>query len=387
MSAERCPECGATGVDCACARGVGFNPLRIRPYMGMPDASGTVPAQPSPQPVLGALAQPGASDGTPFPTLAPEAGSAGPLGEEAATTVLPPVPAAPGAPVPPAPPGAADGGPGPEAWSGAGAGSHEAPTAMIPVQAGPVEWTGAGAGGADGPTAVIPPVAVAPPDAHTRAAEIPGTAEHDRTMRLRAVPPRGSRAAAGRPKRRRTVPLLAGAGAVVVAGVVALALGLFTGSGKDGTALADPGPSVPVAGEAPADPSQTPAGPSESASSSASPSASASASRSASPSASPSASRTSAAPSPSASASAPKTTKPVAPPPPAKPATLRPGDSGPEVLKLQRLLSDQGLYDGRFDGRYGRAVERAVEDFQVEYGVYEDPWGVYGPATRRALEG
>ncbi len=37
--------------------------------------------------------------------------------------------------------------------------------------------------------------------------------------------------------------------------------------------------------------------------------------------------------------------------------------------------------------RYGRSVERAVTDFQMEYGVYEDDWGVYGPATRRALEG
>ncbi|MFH7595369.1 peptidoglycan-binding domain-containing protein [Streptomyces racemochromogenes] len=57
------------------------------------------------------------------------------------------------------------------------------------------------------------------------------------------------------------------------------------------------------------------------------------------------------------------------------------------MLKLQRLLADQGMYDGRFDGRYGRAVERAVTDFQMESGVYGDPWGVYGPATRRALEG
>ncbi|MFF4367179.1 peptidoglycan-binding protein [Streptomyces sp. NPDC001594] len=209
----------------------------------------------------------------------------------------------------------------------------------------------------------------------------------DRTMRLRAVAPQGVRTGAGRPKPRwRAVPLLAAAGAVVAAGAVALALGLFTGSGKDGTTLADPKPSVPATGEAPAGPSQTPSGPAESASESASPSASASASRSASP--SPSPSRTSAAPSPSPSASPPRATTPAPPPPPpSKAATLRNGDSGPEVLKLQRLLADQGMYNGRFDGRYGRSVERAVEDFQMEFGVYGDPWGVYGPATRRALEG
>ncbi|MCX5197048.1 peptidoglycan-binding protein [Streptomyces sp. NBC_00249] len=57
------------------------------------------------------------------------------------------------------------------------------------------------------------------------------------------------------------------------------------------------------------------------------------------------------------------------------------------MLKLQRLLSEQGLYRGRFDSKFGRSVESAVEDFQMESGVYEDPWGVYGPATRRALEG
>ncbi|MFJ8163407.1 peptidoglycan-binding protein [Streptomyces sp. NPDC096136] len=176
---------------------------------------------------------------------------------------------------------------------------------------------------------------------------------------------------------------------MAAAGLVALALGLFSGSGKDDTALGDPKPSVPVAGEAPAGPSPSPTGPAESASASASPSASASASRSATASASPSPSRTSAAPSPSPSASASRATKPAAPPPapPAKPATLRSGDSGPEVLKLQRLLAEQGMYDGRFDSRYGRSVERAVTDFQIEYGVREDPWGVYGPATRRALEG
>ncbi|MFD9677595.1 peptidoglycan-binding protein, partial [Streptomyces sp. NPDC059981] len=115
-------------------------------------------------------------------------------------------------------------------------------------------------------------------------------------------------------------------------------------------------------------------------------------SRSSSPSAgaSASASRTSApppTPSPSRTRTTSPTPAPPPPPPPAKAATLRSGDSGPEVEKLQRLLASQGYYRGRVDGRYGRSVERAVEDFQYYNGVYEDPRGVYGPATRRALEG
>ncbi|MGW0395727.1 peptidoglycan-binding domain-containing protein [Streptomyces sp. NPDC003042] len=55
--------------------------------------------------------------------------------------------------------------------------------------------------------------------------------------------------------------------------------------------------------------------------------------------------------------------------------------------KLQRLLAERGLYRGKFDGKFSRYVRSAVEDFQIESGLYEDPWGVYGPATRRALEG
>ncbi|WP_411105341.1 peptidoglycan-binding domain-containing protein [Streptomyces sp. cmx-4-9] len=54
--------------------------------------------------------------------------------------------------------------------------------------------------------------------------------------------------------------------------------------------------------------------------------------------------------------------------------------------KLQRLLAAQGLYQGRFNGKYDWRVENAVSTFQYDRGI-EDEWGVYGPATRRALEG
>lgn len=182
------------------------------------------------------------------------------------------------------------------------------------------------------------------------------------------------------------MPLIAGGG-VLAAGAVALSLGVFTGSGKGDAVLLDPRPSAPAISVAPVGPSDGPTGETASPSASASHSASASASRSASPSAaSPTASRSSS-PAPAPSATTGRPAGPTTPPPAPKPVTLRSGDSGPEVEKLQRLLADQGLYRGRFDGRYGHSVERAVDDFQFYNDVEGDPPGVYGPATRRALEG
>ncbi|MFG2617735.1 peptidoglycan-binding protein [Streptomyces sp. NPDC048507] len=222
----------------------------------------------------------------------------------------------------------------------------------------------------------------------------------EQTVQLRAsVPAHPSHpgSAAPPPRRRRLVPLIAGGVVVVAATAVALALGPFSGSGDGDAALLDPKPSAPAITAAPVGPSDGPTGPtptggtpSASAAAGATPSRSASASQGAGASAS--ASRTSAPP-PTPTPSRTRTTSPTPapppppPPPPAKPATLRSGDSGPEVEKLQRLLASQGYYRGRVDGRYGRSVERAVEDFQYYNGVYEDPRGVYGPATRRALEG
>ncbi|MFE2268119.1 peptidoglycan-binding protein [Streptomyces lavendulae] len=230
-----------------------------------------------------------------------------------------------------------------------------------------------------------PPTA---PEPHTPAYGIPVPPPAEQTVQLSPVVPHPRRAGSTRRNRLR-VPLIAGGG-VLAAGAVALSLGVFTGSGKGDALLLDPGPSAPAVSVAPVGPSDGPTGETPSPSVSASPSASATASRSASPSASaspsPTASRSSAAaPAPSATTGRPAT--PAPPPPPAKPATLRSGDSGPEVEKLQRLLAAQGLYRGRFDGRYGHSVERAVDDFQFYNDINEDPPGVYGPATRRALEG
>ncbi|MEU8459935.1 peptidoglycan-binding domain-containing protein [Streptomyces sp. NPDC029003] len=216
----------------------------------------------------------------------------------------------------------------------------------------------------------------------------------EQTVQLSAVPARPHHVGSAPPRRpRRLVPLIAGGVVVVAATGVALALGLFTGSGDGDAVLLDPKPSAPAITAAPVGPSDGPTGPTPTgATPSASAGASATPSRSSSASAgaSASASRTSApppTPSPSRTRTTSPTPAPPPPPPPAKAATLRSGDSGPEVEKLQRLLASQGYYRGRVDGRYGRSVEHAVEDFQYYNGVYEDPRGVYGPATRRALEG
>ncbi|MER7465271.1 peptidoglycan-binding domain-containing protein [Streptomyces sp. NPDC097981] len=213
------------------------------------------------------------------------------------------------------------------------------------------------------------------------------------TVQLRAVDPAAGRSGGGRgPEgrsgatgRRRFPTILAGAGTVVAVGTAALALGMLPRSGDSDTVLLDAKPSAPAASLAPAGPTEpAPTGsPSRSASAPASPSSSAS--KSASPSASPSASRAPAAPSASPSASASR--KPSSPAPPPQAPTLRYGDSGPEVEKMQRLLADRGLYRGKINGKYDGRTEDAVSEFQWRNDIWDDPDGVYGPQTRRALEG
>ncbi|MFD7834957.1 peptidoglycan-binding protein [Streptomyces sp. NPDC059761] len=195
---------------------------------------------------------------------------------------------------------------------------------------------------------------------------------------------RGPEKRSGATGRRRLPTILAGAGTVVAVGTAALALGMLPRSGDSDTVLLDAKPSAPAASVAPAGPTQPTAthSPSRSASASASPSPSAS--KSASPSASPTASRSSAPPSPTPSASTSRA--PSSPPPPPKAPTLRYGDSGPEVEKMQRLLAGQGLYRGKINGKFDDRTENAVSEFQWRNNIDED-WGVYGPETRRALEG
>ncbi|MFD8981037.1 peptidoglycan-binding protein [Streptomyces sp. NPDC059564] len=249
---------------------------------------------------------------------------------------------------------------------------------------GGVGFGGVGFGGGapgEAATEMFAPVPAGGPQTPAFGTAVPGRGEQ--TVQLRAVPPGAPRAGSA-PRGRRLVPLVAGGGVVAAAAVVALGFGLFTGSGDGDAVLLDPKPSAPAITEAPVGPSDGPTGPTPTGGT---PSATAGASRSASPSRSASASASrSSAPPPSPSASRTRPASPTPPPPP-KPATLRSGDSGPEVEKLQRLLADQGLYRGRFDGKYGRSVEHAVMEFQLDYDIEDDPLGVYGPATRRALEG
>ncbi|MEU5635497.1 peptidoglycan-binding protein [Streptomyces rishiriensis] len=68
--------------------------------------------------------------------------------------------------------------------------------------------------------------------------------------------------------------------------------------------------------------------------------------------------------------------------------TLREGDSGPQVVDLQRrLLRIPNVYDGgSTDGRYDTGLTEAVARFQLWYGIRGDESGVYGNDTRRDLE-
>ena len=136
---------------------------------------------------------------------------------------------------------------------------------------------------------------------------------------------------------------------------------------------AAPSPStVPPSTPSPAttSPSATPTG---SPTTSATPSPTATPSPSATPSATPTASTPAATPSPSASPSATATAR----------ASLRRGDSGPEVRALQERLSGLGYWLGPPDGSFGALTQQAVFALQKAAGLSRD--GIVGPDTRRAL--
>ncbi|MCB5180997.1 peptidoglycan-binding domain-containing protein [Streptomyces antimicrobicus] len=170
----------------------------------------------------------------------------------------------------------------------------------------------------------------------------------------------------------------------MVIGAVAAALTLFTDSGESDRALPGPSPTAPATGVAPVGP--TPSGSSGPGTPSASASRSApTASRTASPSGTPSSSPKPASP----SAGAGKSQNPAPPDQPvASPQaqTLRKGDSGPEVRDLQQRLKQRGYFRGRSDGQYDDYTEWMVASFQEDNDITQDPPGVYGPATRKALE-
>lgn len=64
---------------------------------------------------------------------------------------------------------------------------------------------------------------------------------------------------------------------------------------------------------------------------------------------------------------------------------LREGDRGPEVLALQRKLTNLGFSPGLADGFFGPATEAAVLGFQRSWGLLAD--GIVGPLTAATLAG
>jgi len=64
--------------------------------------------------------------------------------------------------------------------------------------------------------------------------------------------------------------------------------------------------------------------------------------------------------------------------------TLRLGDTGPEVIELQLLLTKSGYSVGPVDGEFKTATLAAVYYFQKKKGLMED--GLVGPQTLKALK-
>jgi peptidoglycan hydrolase-like protein with peptidoglycan-binding domain len=91
---------------------------------------------------------------------------------------------------------------------------------------------------------------------------------------------------------------------------------------------------------------------------------------------------TKAAPKPTPKPTPKATPKPT--PTPKEGDTLKPGDSSAYVKQVQQRLSALGYWNGSADGTYGGLTSQAVMALQKAAGLGRD--GVYGPATRRALQ-
>ena len=64
-------------------------------------------------------------------------------------------------------------------------------------------------------------------------------------------------------------------------------------------------------------------------------------------------------------------------------STLKPGDTGSQVIDLQQTLAALGYLTGTADGNYGPATQSAVARFQRATGLTAD--GVFGSQTLSAL--
>ena len=92
-------------------------------------------------------------------------------------------------------------------------------------------------------------------------------------------------------------------------------------------------------------------------------------------------------PSPSTTTQAARPTAKPTPKPKPTPKegdTLKPGDSGAYVKQVQQRLTALGYWNGSADGAYGGLTSQAVMALQKAAGLGRD--GVFGPATRRALQ-
>ncbi|MYY06648.1 MULTISPECIES: peptidoglycan-binding domain-containing protein [unclassified Streptomyces] len=397
MAGHICPECGTdsrpgTGPGCACApryatdreraaeqqriteahhagrsaemaAAEDFDPLRIRPYVTLGGDTAAAPA-------------PAAPDGahTPDSAHAPD-GSAYPPG----------TPHTPGTSHDPDSAHRPDGAHDPDSAHGPD-GAHDPDSAH-----GPGTPHGYGPGGPEGDAATTMPLFLGPaPDAKDPAGDAPTG------ILLAGQDPVSPR------RRKPFAALVAGAAVVTVVGTAAFIGGLFNGDDKGEVDLdqalpstvaslpdesAEPEPSTTSSASAPPSRSPSPsASSSASASAPASPSATASASRSATASAT--APGAGAPSSPAAPTESNGPTEGVAPPPepPGDSSTLRRGDRGPEVAELQNRLREVWVYNGPVDSDYSDRTEQAVRELQSWWNITDDPGGVYGPSTRRALE-
>ncbi|WP_280921983.1 peptidoglycan-binding domain-containing protein [Streptomyces decoyicus] len=374
MTARTCPHCsapvrGGGHPTCLCAAvdAEDFDPLRIRPYVSLPDEdeddaedgdSGGTTYDDGP----GGTAY---DDGRGWPSL-----SGGDRLED-----LPGVDAAvhrADAPSPadtPSPARDSATGPLPLSAPSDTAAPPSASTASADFS------SGSGSGSGSGP----PPL--------PRARRRPGPASRT----FRASEGEESAGPLLRPRRRpRALPaVLAAAGAAVAAAAVLITTDALSGGTHDRAAPPDRGTVSPSAGfptDGAAAPTRSAAAPSRSATRSPSPDATGLHS----PTATVQRYRTTSPPPPAptrASGSvtdSPGSHGPSAPP--TGPIVLREGADGPEVAELQGRLRQLAVYTGPDDGHYGTEVRAAVSRYQQAYGVTGDPDGVYGARTRASLE-
>ncbi|MFE5890081.1 peptidoglycan-binding protein [Streptomyces sp. NPDC056462] len=191
----------------------------------------------------------------------------------------------------------------------------------------------------------------------------------------------------GPPRKRRPL-LIAGAGVTMVALVTGAVLGglhLYDSPSRAGAASDDIRPPVPDSSTEDGTSPEGQSAATATASPASSPTSSPGTPQAGSP-ASPTDSSTTPTAPPSGGGAGVGTAAPEPTTPEGQPPVLRLGDQGPEVTELQQRLRQLGLYSGDTDGDYDRGVEGSVRTYQLTRVILSDESGVYGKATRAALE-